>query len=415
MTPATTLAEEGKAWRLRKFWPHDLVLGLFPLLIGFEVLLWTVYLPLGTQGIADFRQFYTGGYMLRTGQARHLYEDDKAVRLEEALVPVGAHFMLSVTHPAFEELMFVPLSLVTYRVAYWVFMVFNVALLILCMELLRPRLSALSDRWKWVPSLLFAAFYPISRTLTQGQDSIIMLAILVGTLVALDQGKELTAGLLVGIGVFKFQIAIPIALLFVLWRRWRFSVGFGISSSIASAVSLWIVGLDGAREYMGILFSMSARLSSRADIFRDPMTPNEMLNLRGLISAIFAGNLSPLWLQCVIFATSVVILLLAARQQPSLPLAITASSLISYHFIAHDATVLILPVAIALCGRSVWVAAAAVPVLIAPIFAIVPAYGYLAAIPFLVFFLATLGQMPEAREFTVGGRQNSMLRAHRCM
>src|SRR4029077_850811 len=240
---------------------------------------------------------------------------------------------------------------------------------------------ALSDRWKWVPSLLFAAFYPISRTLTQGQDSIIMLAILVGTLVALDQGKELTAGLLVGIGVFKFQIAIPIALLFVLWRRWRFSVGFGISSSIASAVSLWIVGLDGAREYMGILFSMSARLSSRADIFRDPMTPNEMLNLRGLISAIFAGNLSPLWLQCVIFATSVVILLLAARQQPSLPLAITASSLISYHFIAHDATVLILPVAIALCGRSVWVAAAAVPVLIAPIFAIVPAYGYLAAIP----------------------------------
>src|SRR5206468_12801606 len=125
----------------------------------------------------------------------------------------------------------------------------------------------------------------------------------------------------------------------VLWRRWRFSVGFGIASSIASAVSLWIVGLEGAREYVGILFSMSARLSSRADIFRDPMTPNEMLNLRGLISAIFAGNLSPLWLLCLIFATSVVILLLAARQRPSLPLAITASSLVRSPFISHVAFV----------------------------------------------------------------------------
>ena len=415
MTPAAAVVGESKTSRAQKFWPRDLVLGLLPLLVGFEVLLWTVYLPLGTRGIADFRQFYTGGYMLRTGQARQLYEGDKAVRLEEALVPVGAHFMLSVTHPAFEELLFVPLSLFTYRVAYWVFMIFNVALLALCVELLRPRVNALSDRWKWFPPLLFAAFYPISRTLTQGQDSIIMLAILVSALVALDRGKDLTAGLLLGIGVFKFQIAIPIALLFVLWRRWRFSLGFGISSSIAAAVSLWIVGLHGAREYVGILFSMSARLSSRADIFRDPMTPNEMLNLRGLISAIFAGNLSPLWLQCVIFATSVVILLLAARQRPSLPLAITASSLVSYHFIAHDATVLILPVAIALCARTVWVAAAAVPVLIAPISAIVPAYGYLAAIPFLVFFLATLGQMPEASEFTAGGRQNSIVARSRRM
>lgn len=400
--------------RSEHFWPHDLVLGLLPLLLGFQVLLWTVYLPLGTRGIADFRQLYTGGYMLRTGQARQLYESDKAVRLEEALVPVGAHFMLSVTHPAFEELLFVPLSLLTYRVAYWVFMVFNGALLILCVGLLRYRLHVLSDRWKWFPVLLFAAFYPISRTLTQGQDSIIMLAILVSALVALDHGNELTAGLLVGIGLFKFQIAIPIALLFVLWRRWRFSLGFGISSCVAAVLSLWIVGLDGARQYVGILFSMSAHLSSRTDSFRDPMTPNEMLNLRGLISTIFGGNLSPFWLHCLIFVTSVVLLLLAARRRPSLPLAITVSSLVSYHFIAHDATVLILPVMVALCAETVWVAALAVPVLIAPIFAIIPANGYLAAIPLLAFFLA-LGRMPKTNELTVPRmRQNAMAEGSPC-
>jgi Glycosyltransferase family 87 len=402
MMLASEVAPESPSPRPRKFWPHDLILGLLPLLLGFEVLLWTVYLPLGTRGIADFRQFYTGGYMLRMGQAKRLYDYDKAVSLEETLVPVGqdTHFLLSITHPAFEYLLFVPSSLFSYRAAYWIFMVFNFALLALSLWLLRPPLDALFDRWKWFPALLFAAFYPISRTLTQGQDSIIMLALLAGSLVALDRGEELTAGLLVGIGVFKFQVALPIALLFVLWRRWRFSLGFGISSCIAALVSLCIVGFGGARAYLGILFSMSARLSSRTDIFRDPMTPNEMLNLRGLISAIFTRHLSPFGLQCLIFVACVATLVLAARQRPSLPLAITASSLVSYHFIAHDATILILPVAVALCATSVWVAVLAFLVLIAPIFAIVPAYGYLAAIPLLVFFLATLGRMSQRNEFT---------------
>jgi hypothetical protein len=92
MMPATAVAGEGKTLRARKFWPHDVVLGLLPLLIGFEILLWTVYLPLETRGFADFRQLYTGGYILRTGHAAELYDYDTQQRLEETLVPVGLHF-----------------------------------------------------------------------------------------------------------------------------------------------------------------------------------------------------------------------------------------------------------------------------------------------------------------------------------
>jgi glycosyl transferase family 87 len=389
VTAPTAVACEGDTLRAGKSWLHDLILGLFPLLIGFEVLLWTVYLPLGIRGIADFRQFYTGGYMIRTGHARELYDHDIPLRLEESLVPVGAHFLLSITHPAFEELLFVPLSLLSYRGAYFVFMAFNGGLLILCVWLMRFRLIVLSERWKWFPALLFAAFYPITRTLTQGQDSIIMVALLAAALRSLDTGKEMTAGLLVGIGIFKFQIALPIALLFVIWRRWRFALGFGISSSVAALTSLWIVGTDGARRYVDILFSMSVHLSSRLDTFRDPTTPFEMLNLRGLISAIYA-NLSPPLIQVLVFAASAVVLLLAARQRPSLPLAITAGSLVSYHFIAHDASILIIVIAAALCSASVRNAVLAVLLLIAPLCAIIPVYGYLAAIPLIGLFLSML-------------------------
>jgi Glycosyltransferase family 87 len=389
MSSGATSAMMSTPPKPQSFWPHDLVLGLLPLLLGFHVLLWFTYLPLGQQGFADFRQLYAGGYMIRTGHAGSLYDYEAQQRFEEALTPTPTHFMLPINHPAFEELLFVPLSLLTYRSAYWTFMSFNVGLLVICLRLLRPRLNLLYGRWRWFPVLLLAAFNPISRALLQGQDSIIMLTLLVVTLVSLDHGNEAIAGLILGIGVFKFQIAIPIALLFLLWRRWRFCLGFAISSSIAAGISLLIVGLHGAKAYEQSLISMSVRLSSNLDMLRYATFPVDMLNLRGLVSGMLAGKASPFWLQAVIFAASGAILFVAARKQPSLPLAITASALVSYHFLPHDASVLFLPAAIALCGRSVWPAATAALFVIVSMCATLPRYGYLAAIPLLAFFIVT--------------------------
>ncbi len=407
MMPATTVAGEGKTLPTKKFWPHELVLGLLPLLIGFEVLLWTVYLPLGTRGIADFRQLYTGGYMLRTGHAAELYDYDTQRRFEETVVPAEP-FVLPINHPAFEELLFVPLSLLTYRGAYWVFMAFNGALLILCAGLLRHRFKVLCDRWKWFSALLIPAFFPISRALQKGQDSIIMLTLLAAALWALDHEKEFLAGLLIGIGILKFQVAIPIALLFLIWRRWRFSAGFAVSSVTAGLVSLWLVGIGGAREYAHMLVSMSLRLSSPADMRRYATDPREMINLRGLVSGIFDGKLTHGYVQLLVAVCSVVVLLMAARQRPSLPLAIAAGSLVSYHFIVHDASVLIIVIAAALCSGSAWVGTAAVLLLIGPLCAIVPFYGYLAAIPLLGLFLLMLGRRSQTSEIIAGGCQNAI-------
>jgi hypothetical protein len=396
MMPATAVAAEGKTLPAKKFWPHDLVLGLLPLLIGFEVLMAFIYLPPALRGLDDFRQLYVGGYMIRTGHARELYDYNTQQRFEDTVVPVGIHKPLLVSHFAFEELLFVPLSLLTYKVAYWIFMAFNGALLVLCAGLLRHRLTVLPD---WIPTLLIPAFFPISRTLEKGQDSIIMLTLLAAALWALDNEKEFVAGLLVGIGIFKFQIVIPIALLFLIWRRWRFSAGLAISSVAAGLVSLWLVGLGGARDYAHMLLSMSLRLTSEADMRRYTTVPTMMLNLRGLFSAIFDGKLAHGYVQFLIAACSLVVLLAAARQRPSLPLAIAAASLVSYHFIVHDASILVIVIAAALCSGSVWQGALSVLLLIAPLCAIIPINGYRAAIPLLGLFLFMLRRVPEPSEF----------------
>jgi hypothetical protein len=412
--PATAVTRESEILRARNFWPHDLILGLLPLLIGFEVLLWTVYLPLGMRGIADFRQLYTGGYMLRTGHAAELYDYDTQRRFEEMVVPVGLNSTLPINHLAFEELLFVPFSLLTYRAAYWAFMFFNGALLILCLGLLRLRLKVLSDRWEWLPALLFLAFSPISIALLQGQDSIMMLTLLAASVWALDHEKEFAAGLLVGLGMFKFQIVIPIALLFLIWRRWRFSAGFAVSSVTAGLVSLWLVGLGGAKEYAHTMVSMSLRLNTQADMLRYVTSPKSMLNLRGLFSAILDGRLAHGYVQFLIVACSVVVLLMAARQRPSLPLAIAASSLVSYHFIAHDASILIIVIAAARSAESVWNGAVAVLLLLAPMCAVILVRGYLVAIPLLGLFLLMLERVPKNSDFTAGGHRNAIAAGSPC-
>jgi hypothetical protein len=115
-----------------------------------------------------------------------------------------------------------------------------------------------------------------------------------------------------------------------------------------------------------------------------------MINLRGLITAIFNGQLSHGQVQFLVAACSVAVLMAAARQRPSLPLAIVAASLVSYNFIVHDASILVIAIAAALCSGSVWQGASSVLLLIAPLCAIIPAYGYLAAIPLLGLFLLIL-------------------------
>jgi len=396
MMPTAPTTGESATPQPRKFWPYDLILWLLPVILVLQIAIWSVFLPNGgLKGIADFRPFYTGGYMIRTGHRKELCNYDAQKRFEDALVPVDITFMLPIIHLPFEELLFLPLSLFSYRTAYWIFLALNGALLAICIRLLRSHMSVLSNRWKWFPIFLFAGFYPISRAAVQGQDSIIMLTLLAGALWFLDHGDEMAAGLLVGVGVFKFQIVIPIALLFMIWRRWRFCVGFSVSGATAALASLWLVGFQGAREYVGTLLGMSLHLNSRADMLHYGAIPTSMFNLRGLATALLGGTLPRFGILLVIITSSVAVLAVAARQRPSLPLAILASSLVSYHFLSHDASILIIPLAAALSSRSVWSGAVAALLLVVSLAAVIPKDGYLGAIPLLALFVLSVASANE--------------------
>jgi len=367
------------------FWPRELALGLTPLLIGFNILISTVYLQFGLSGFADFRQLYTGGYMVRTGFARQLYDYDKQQAMEEELVPLRYHFLLPITHPAFEELFFAGLSFLPYRDAFLAFAAINTLLTFWCAKLLREHFKVLTSRWSLFTLAIALSSFPVWRTILQGQDSIILLTLLLIAHTLLGRGKPLQAGMLVGFGIFKFQIVVPVALLFLLWRRWKFVTGFVIVSVLALLASVMIVGTHGVHEYFVTIRGMSAELGTRNNALRYATISEEMLNVRGLLSALLPVRPRQL-VQSSIVLVSLSLLLVASRRGWSLPLATTAASLVSYSFVAHDACILLLPIMCVLSGEDIRGAVLALITLVAPLSALSPRWGFLSAVPALALF-----------------------------
>jgi hypothetical protein len=65
--------------------------------------------------------------------------------------------------------------------------------------------------------------------------------------------------------------------------------------------------------------------------------------------------------------------------------------LVSYHFIEHDASILIIPVVVALASLSTWRGAAAVAVFVGMLAGLAPQYGFLGAVPVIILFLTDMG------------------------
>jgi hypothetical protein len=170
----------------------------------------------------------------------------------------------------------------------------------------------------------------------------------------LDGNKDLTAGVLAGVGLFRLQLAIPIAVAFLLWRRWRFLAGFALSAATVVSISVWLTGISETKRYLGQLASMSIGGASRLDMLRYAQPITHMGNLRALIFGLTSAWLSPHWVQILTISLSVVVMLsltpFARKLSGSYALlvAITASVIVSYHCFIHDMSILVLPVAIAL-------------------------------------------------------------------
>ena len=390
---------------------QDILLGILPIIFCMQFLAWLTFLPKALRGHADFRQLYVAGYMVRTGHRTQLYDYAAQAYFQNTLVSNDER-ALPFIRPAYQALMFVPFSLLPYRTAYLGFLLLNVLLLALAFLILQPRLRGLSRVWPGLPPALFLGFYPVALALMQGQDSILLLALLAAALVSLERNRDLTAGALAGVGLFKFQIVVPIVLLFLLWRRWRFVKGFMFSAILVGLLSFITSGWAETVVFVHSLLSVGAGLPAVPGEINFPLRINIMANLRGLIYGLASLRVPQRWLQVTtLLLSSIVVISVRARgrQQPggdALVLAITAGVVVSYYLFIHDLSILLIPIVLTLdrfitgdgSGKPFGLATAAISALlfVAPMcIFVIPAHFYLVSVLICAFLFVLMKRLPE--------------------
>ena len=390
---------------------QDILLGILPIVFCMQFLAWLTFLPKALRGHADFRQLYVAGYMVRTGHRTQLYDYAAQAYFQNTLVSNDER-ALPFIRPAYQALMFVPFSLLPYRTAYLGFLLLNVLLLALAFLILQPRLRGLSRVWPGLPPALFLGFYPVALALMQGQDSILLLALLAAVLVSLERNRDLTAGALAGVGLFKFQIVVPIVLLFLLWRRWRFVKGFMFSAILVGLLSFITSGWAETVVFVHSLLSVGAGLPAVPGEINFPLRINIMANLRGLIYGLASLRAPQRWLQVTtLLLSSLVVISVRARGRQqrgggALVLAITAGVLVSYYLFIHDLSILLIPIVLTLdrfisrngTGEPFGRAAAAISALlfVAPMcIFVIPAHFYLVSVLICAFLFVLMKRLPE--------------------
>lgn len=339
--------------------PTSSLRSAIPFLIGCAIFLALMEL-IGTGAMKgrtsgpDFRSFYTAGYMVRTHPST-LYDLSEQKRLQDMLV-FPTDVALPFFHPPYEALVYAPFSLLPYHAAYYSFIVFNVLLLIGAFFAARDAFSRsiAGVQSETAPGLMLLLFIPVVIAVWHGQDSILFLLLAALTWRELARGRDLPAGCILALALFRFQLALPIALLMLIRRGWKFGAGFAAAGALVAAACFTLVGRTGIAQWRellaaGSLSSDTGAIAQRAMAIYPPAMPN----LFGLLYGCGAKALSPHAAFVLTAIVSLAIVLWSiglVRRAPSVEaafgFALVCAVMVSYHLYLHDASLLLLAMAL---------------------------------------------------------------------
>lgn len=204
---------------------------------------------------ADFGMFYASGLQLRTDPA-HLYDVETQHQILELVTGTLEYHYLTFPYPPFVAALFVPLSYMSLRSAYYVMAGCNLVLLATAIYLLSKTLCRTRNH---VLTLVLgaSALLPIYINIVLGQMAFV--GLLLYSLFAIDllRGRDARAGLWVALLSYKMML-VPIPL-FILFTKhaWRgILVAFSGFAALL-ALSLALVGTSGITANYRVLTMMT--------------------------------------------------------------------------------------------------------------------------------------------------------------
>jgi hypothetical protein len=303
------------------------------------------------RGYGDFSAFYTAGLLARRGLGRQLYDRGKQWQVQQEFASEVAirKGPMPFIRPPFEALVFVPLSFFSYPMALALWSAFKIALLCITFSVLSAIKPFPHIYPAWFKTVLCLGFFPVFLDFYQGQDAVLLLLLAVLALKCLTVGRDVAAGALLALGLFKFQFVIPMIIVLILAGRARVLAGFVSSALLLAAASCVVAGPGALYEYPAYLLQLN----------RSPgigmVTAQSMPNLRGLLTAWvgrapYPGPIHWVLLPIAVAALAYTAWLWRSRRRSELralslgySLAITVTILTSYYAYSYDMTLLLVP------------------------------------------------------------------------
>jgi len=227
--------------------------------------LWSVYLwNISAPGLldrsanlkgTDFLHFYTLGSLALAHRGADLYNLQAQSALSRQRVPQAAGIVYLPLYPPQVSLFFAPLAHLDYASALLLWLCFcSLIYFLCCYSVWRscPNLRSHSVT-VLVLALAFPAFWHL---IAWGQTSALALACFTLAYYALRVQREFLAGLALGCLIFKPQLGIAAAIVFVLTLRWKVIAGALLSSAAQLTAACLYYGPGPLRDWMHTLLNL---------------------------------------------------------------------------------------------------------------------------------------------------------------
>ncbi len=217
--------------------------------------LWTIYaVDMSTPGLidrnglvkgTDFLHFYTLGNLALRGRGDLLYDMRAQAELTHQFVSRAPDSVYVALYGPQMSLFFAPFARLSYGWALTAWLALNLLIYAFCCYAVWKKCPSL-HAYRWTIVILAAAFPGLFHLFAWGQTSGLALLCFTLAFLALEDDHPLLAGLAIGSLIFKPQLGLAAAVVFVFARQWKIVA----SAVMAAALQLSVAWLHYGSEIM---------------------------------------------------------------------------------------------------------------------------------------------------------------------
>ena len=228
--------------------------------------IWTIATPTlrdrnGNLKGTDFLHFYTLGSLAIAHQGGELYDMDAQSAMAAQRVPNAADIRYLPLYPPQVSLVFAPLAYLSYGCALALWWLCTAVIYGACCYAIWRECPNLRDFGGTV-ALVAIGFPALFHLIAWGQTSALALACFTACFLLLRDKREFAAGLALGCLIFKPQLGLAAAVVFIVSARWRLVAGAAFSAAAQIGAGIAYYGVEPLRSWLRTLGAVPALLPS---------------------------------------------------------------------------------------------------------------------------------------------------------